>query len=242
MTEKIQRIENISGLINNEKFNKFAGYFINQPKSISNVAKLSHVSRPTIYVYLKILDDLKGNYIKHGVLFGGERISIDIKLLTDYLSKIAKLNANEKLLLVRLFSESIVRRIVLKWYGTGNVSELIKRTTLCIAMLSTMAEQIEEKRDPIIRFGVANILILGRGDIDQLDSVLNGLSKNQSKTLSKLSRKLSRIPDSFNLIPPDFLVQTLLGYRNISGALQALSEKQRKQIETTLWDNYTATS
>ena len=241
MDEEKYKFDNIIDLVNNEKFDKFAGYFVDKPRNITEVARLSRTSRPTIYEYLRNLGHFKNSsYIKHGILFGGEKLSINIDLLIDYLIKNAKLDSGEKILLTSLLSNDTVKNFVLKWYGVNRFSEIVQRTIFFIMILNSSKELTEE--DYITRFGFYNILVLGLNDRENFDKISKGITPEQSKILDQLVKKLLSMPHLYANMFSESLLQIINGYRTINSTLQMLPEVHKRKIKKDLWHSYVAMS
>lgn len=99
-------------LFENEKFRKVFVSILGQPKSVTEIERLTGVSRMTIYKFLKQCKEYK----KIDFLdFERERpYYFDINILVDYLSEVLKLTPEEKQKLFNVLSEENIKNIVVK--------------------------------------------------------------------------------------------------------------------------------
>jgi hypothetical protein len=99
-------------LFENEKFRKVFVSILGQPKSVTEIERLTGVSRMTIY---KFFEQCK-EYIKLG--FAGftkdKPYYFDIDILVDYLSEVLQLTPEEKQKLFNVLSEENIKNIVVK--------------------------------------------------------------------------------------------------------------------------------
>lgn len=111
-----------SNLIANKDFIKYAGYFIDNPITISKVAKISGASNKTIYTHLDALKKL--NYVGTDGLSNKDSLAythakehlyyIDISYIIDYLAKKMNLNKREVGQFRKIIMNPDIKKFILK--------------------------------------------------------------------------------------------------------------------------------
>jgi hypothetical protein len=250
MAPESDTYEKLCAIVSSEKFDKVAPYFLERRNTVSAVKKSTKVSRNTIYSYIKPLRSM--GYIEYGTpVTRGQNVFIKSTLLSDYLSGRSRLNSEEKKLLARIFSEAIIREILFNQPST-KFSDAIQQSILCIKMLgfdlkdSPAVLGRETPRDDfILKFGVANILLLDKAQVDRFYLLIRKLTntKTKIKTLNGLIHKLLLNPDALGIARSFSLIQTLAGYENLDTVIQKriiqkLPKHQIEQIKEELWKNH----
>lgn len=128
-------------MFKNESFRKFAPYFLDKPRTILEVSKLSKISRRTIS---EILESFKkeGEYDSKyiGWYGGSEGLKIKTKLLSDYLSRIFGLSQEETETLDKLIAQDSIHRAI----TTDNVIlDMAIMKVLLFALIVAIRNQIE---------------------------------------------------------------------------------------------------
>ena len=128
-------------MFKNESFRKFAPYFLDKPRTILEVSKLSKISRRTIS---EILESFKkdGEYDSKyiGWYGGSEGLKIKTKLLSDYLSQTFGLSQGETEALDKLIAQDSIHKAIA---NNNFILDMAIMKALVFAMVVAVRNQIE---------------------------------------------------------------------------------------------------
>ncbi|GEM_PF-5275596 len=183
----ISKISTIVKMAESSKFGRFATYFFEKPISITEVEKVSGITRQTIYTYLKKIEKSHLDWIKSE--FDKEHpLMIKIEFVIEYFSQKLNLTEKEKELLTTILKTPEIERFIRERHETitklYDWSFVNKKVVFLFIEFDTLKNP---KTKPSVLKDMANA--------DQIIAIQK-LSKNIDKeTMSKLTNKMMESND-----------------------------------------------
>lgn len=175
-------------LFENEKFRKVFVSILGQPKSVTEIERLTGVSRMTIY---KFFEQFK-EYIKLG--FSGftkdKPYYFDIEILVDYLSEVLQLTPEEKQKLFNVLSDPNIKNIVVK--NNTSFEFLLSKVFFVFINIKLFSGDIKGIPTFSIREIMENISIVESFTPEELSEFgvsIQNLAKTEDKVLESLTEK-----------------------------------------------------
>jgi hypothetical protein len=172
----------------NEKFRKVFVSILGQPKSVTEIERLTGVSRMTIY---KFFEECK-EYIKLG--FAGftkdKPYYFDIDILVDYLSEVLQLTQEEKQKLFNVLSDQNIKNIVVK--NNTSFEFLLSKVFFVFINIKLFSGDIKGIPTFSIRDIMENISMVESFTPEELSEFgvsIQNLTKTEDKVLESLTEK-----------------------------------------------------
>jgi hypothetical protein len=192
-------------LFENEKFRKVFVSILGQPKSVTEIERLTEVSRMTIY---KFFEECK-KYIKLGFAgFTKEKpYYFDIDILVDYLSEVLQLTSEEKQKLFNVLSDQNIKNIVVK--NNTSFEFLLSKVFFVFINIKLLSGDIKGIPTFSIRDIMGNISMVEPFTPEELSDFgvsIQNLVRTEDKVLESLTEKFVSADVGIFIKPRDWVV------------------------------------